>query len=132
MESETGDGDVAAATGDAGRKRMAENEVAFRRLNESLDQAVDAVGGEHTQHDFICECGRSDCFDRVKLTRAAYQRVREDGTRFVLVPGHENPKFEHVVDRDPGLILVEKTGVAGRIAESQNPRGNGEEGTGSH
>jgi hypothetical protein len=37
------------------------------------------------------------------------------------VPGHDGD-FEHVVERSPGYVIVEKEGDAGRIAQRTDPR----------
>jgi hypothetical protein len=37
-----------------------------------------------------------------------YERVREDATHFLLVPGHEQEQLERVVERGRGYAVVEK------------------------
>jgi hypothetical protein len=34
--------------------------------------------------------------------------VRADNDRFVLVPGHEDPQIERVVERSEGYVVVDK------------------------
>jgi hypothetical protein len=38
--------------------------------------------------DFVCECGRRDCHERVTLTLAKYESLRASPGR-VLAPGHD-------------------------------------------
>jgi hypothetical protein len=121
MEPKPGDSEVDALASDSRKKRFAENEVAFRELNETIEQIADAFGAKAT-YDFICECGRGECFERIKLTPAEYEQVREDGRRFILVPGHEDVALERLVEQRPGLVVVEKIGVAALIADLQDPR----------
>ena len=48
--------------------------------------------------------------------------VEEEGTRFVVVPGHANVELEVVVERAPGYEIVEKDGLAGIVADLSDPR----------
>ena len=58
----------------------------------------------------------------VELTLNAYERVREDPRHFLLVPGHEIPQAEVVVERQPAYVVVEKIGEAAEVAEEEDPR----------
>ena len=60
--------------------------------------------------------------------RAALPRIRapaEDGTRFFVLPGHEDPAVETIVAATEHYVVVEKIGVASEISESVDPRENG-------
>ena len=37
-----------------------------------------ALGGD-APYEFICECSTTDCFERLSLTLAQYERVGQDG-----------------------------------------------------
>jgi hypothetical protein len=43
--------------------------------------------------------------------------VREHPRRFFVAPGHEEPQLEQIIERHPGYVIVEKTGIAGEVAE---------------
>ena len=111
---------------EAREERLAQNEVLFRSVNEAIEQQALAFGGLD-EYEFICECMHSTCFDRVSLTVGQYERVRAEGTRFFVVPGHENVEVEFVVETQPGFVIVEKDGHAGVVAELEDPR-DGDEG----
>ena len=108
---------------DSREARLAHNEVVFRSVNESIEQQAITFGGLDA-YEFICECAQSTCFDRIELTLGEYERVRAEGTRFVVVPGHENPEVELVVETYPTFSLVEKDGPAGIVADDEDPRGD--------
>jgi hypothetical protein len=74
------------------------------------------------QAEFLCECGREECIETVPLSREEYQRVRGEGDRFVVKPGHEAPAIEVVLERRPGFLVVAKKGEAGDEAEALDPR----------
>jgi hypothetical protein len=73
-------------------------------------------------NEFICECATSGCFERLSLTVEQYERVREDGAHFLLAPGHEDIEVEQVVAVLEGYVVVEKDGVAGLLAHTEDPR----------
>ena len=58
----------------------------------------------------------------VELTVAEYEHVRASATHFMLVPGHEIPSIERVVQRAPSYVVVEKLGEAAEVAEETDPR----------
>ena len=103
-------------------ERLAKNEVLFRSVNEAIEQQALRFGGIDDEYEFLCECSSSECVERVTLTLREYERVRADGTRFVLVPGHADPAVELVVHKTADHDVVEKDGAAGIIAEQSDPR----------
>jgi hypothetical protein len=103
------------------QERLARNEAFFRQVNERINDVADRFQGEHG-HDFFCECADPECTERIRLTTAEYEWVRAKPTRFVLAPGHIAPEIEHVVEREGDHVVVEKRGIAARIATRLNPR----------
>jgi hypothetical protein len=99
---------------------LANTEVLFREVNESIEELSVGLGGDN--YEFICECSRIECADRVTLSRRDYERVRAEGTRFFVVPGHEDVSVELVVATTPTYLIVEKDGHAGTVAEAADPR----------
>jgi hypothetical protein len=110
---------------EAREERLAQNEILFRSVNEAIEQQALEFGGLD-QYDFICECARSSCFDRISLTLREYEHVRAEGTRFFVVPGHEDVAVELVIETQPGFVIVEKDGHAGIVAEHADPRSGDE------
>lgn len=98
-------------------RRVAENEILFRRLNELV------AGGRRAAETFeiICECEDTRCMDHVRVTSAAYARARNEPTDFLLRPGHAKPEFEAVIERHDDFIVVRKTGDAAALAEKLDP-----------
>jgi ANTAR domain-containing protein len=103
-----------------GSIRMAENESFFRRLNEHVAAGAEMPGD--ALQGFLCECGDADCIDAISLTRAEYEAVRADPTRFAIVPGHELPEIERVVETHERYAVVEKLGATAAVAEETDPR----------
>jgi len=102
-------------------ERRAKNEVFFRESNELLERAAAARGRDDV--DFVCECARLGCVERLPMTVQEYEHVRRSGgERFVVVPGHEDLSLEVVVETHDGYRVVEKIGVAAVIAREADPR----------
>jgi len=103
-------------------ERIARNESAFRDLNESLEQSVHRGRAESDYAGFVCECGDGDCELTVRLELAAYEHIRRDPCLFLVVPGHELPEAEAVVERNEGHFVVRKMEEAAEIVEEADPR----------
>ena len=107
-------------------ERVARNEALFREFNERVERVADASDlreeGDSLRIEFVCECGNLDCLERVELTRAAYEEVRSDPRRFVVVPGHEDLDVARVVGRAGGYLVVEKQEEAAEVAIEHDPR----------
>ena len=101
------------------QERLARNEAFFRQANERIN---DASASGDDGHQFFCECADPRCTERITLTTADYEWVRAKPTRFVLARGHVAPEIEHVVEREGDHVVVEKHGIAARIATKLNPR----------
>ena len=101
--------------------RIAHNETLFRDVNERIE-----AGQWPTQRSepvaFRCECGSLRCNMLVEVTIEEYEHVRATATHFLLVPGHEIPAIERVVERESDYVVVEKAGEAAEVAEETDPR----------
>jgi hypothetical protein len=102
-------------------ERLAKNESLFRALNENIRGLASELRGREP-FEFICECASSGCFERLSLTLAEYERIRQDGTHFLLAEGHEDIEIEQVVAQRAGYVVVAKDGVAGLVAADDDPR----------
>jgi len=107
---------------EAREERLAKNEVLFRALNENI-QGIASTLGRGAPFEFICECATSGCFERLTLTLEEYERVRLDGTHFLVAAGHEDIEVEQVVEVRENYVVVEKDGIAGLVALEEDPRG---------
>ena len=94
----------------------------MRQVNEWIGEIAEDLGGGSHHCDFICECSRLDCVQRIALTLEEYGHVRDEGERFAIVAGHETPEVEQVIEKLDGYWIVEKVGVAGEAAREMDPR----------
>ena len=101
---------------EAQEKRLAMNEVLFRDVNERIREISDTFGQKDATYNFLCECSDPMCAEKVVLTRAEYEHVRAESTRFVVVKGHAMPEIESVVEQAKDHVVVEKEGAAADVA----------------
>lgn len=96
-------------------ERIALNEGLFREVNENIRAA--ATDGRYDAAHFVCECGASNCEERVAMTLDAYCAVRDHKRHFFVKPGHEIPMAETVVERHDRYLVIEKPPEAEAVLE---------------
>lgn len=103
--------------------QAARNEDIFRELNEHLEAA--SSGDDEEVKGFVCECSDISCTALLAVPLEEYERVRRHSTRFIVAAGdeHVDTTIEHVVERWPTFWIVEKTGVAGAVADALDDQG---------
>jgi hypothetical protein len=99
-------------------ERLAKNEILFRQVNERLD---DMATSWSKTTEYLCECSDTSCVEIVELTNDEYERARSRPTVFVVVPGHERPEIEKVVEANERFVLVEKLVAVEEIIDA-DPR----------
>jgi hypothetical protein len=106
---------------DEGREqRVAQNELAFRRANESLRTVFEEAASHEPEeaYPFLCECGERRCTEVVYVMLDTYASVRAHPQRFLIIAGHKQLDSERIVEAGDGYEIVEKSGVAGEIARA--------------
>ena len=105
---------------EARKERLARNEAAFRKVNEAIEPGRRRGGGERIA--FVCECGALGCNRLLELSVDEYEDVRSDARHFFVLPGHEEPEVEFVVDGHDRYHVVQKRDDTAGIAEETDPR----------
>jgi len=105
--------------------KAAVDQSLFREVNERVEEINSGLGRVAPLSDFVCECADPECVQRLSLTVAEYEGVRENGRRFVVVPGHV-ASDERVVQENERFAIVEKTAGAADVAEKLDPRDSGQ------
>jgi hypothetical protein len=107
--------------------RLAENEALFRDINERVrgmrDEASQSEPDPDEVHEFLCECARQECLEKLRMSFVEYEGVRHVPTDFVVVPGHQVAEIEQIVSENDRFAVVRKDGRAAEIARSRDPRG---------
>jgi hypothetical protein len=102
-------------------ERLAQNEAMFREANERA-KAWEERHLEVEVELYLCECANPECSEKVGLGKSDYERVRSDSRRFVIVPGHELPDVETLIEQNDGWAIIEKAPEVADIVEARDPR----------
>jgi hypothetical protein len=105
------------------KKRVVENEILFRDVNERLKGVSEGFGDVLPEFEIICECGNAVCTNRISMTLGDYEQLRSAGTHFAIRRGHESLDIETIVEDRGGYLVVEKDpGRAAELARESDPR----------
>jgi hypothetical protein len=105
------------------KKRVVENEILFRDVNERLKGVSEGFGDVLPEFDIICECGDAACTQRISMTLDEYEQLRADAKQFAVRPGHEFLDIETIVGDHGGYLVVRKAaGRAAELARESDPR----------
>ena len=104
-------------------RRVGLNEAIFRQVNEQIRSLDQNFGTAEGTMNVVCECGNSDCIDRLELAVSAYERVRSNSRLYVIVKGHEIRDVEEVVEQAEGYDVVKKNeGAPAELSRELDPR----------
>jgi hypothetical protein len=113
--------DHAARTEEAGERKRAQNEAAFREANEDINAIIDGHGADLPAAPFVCECGDRACRRLINVPVSTYREVRKSPRRFFYDLAHDGQTDEETstIETHDRFLVVEKSGVAGEIAEAR-------------
>lgn len=89
-------------------RKIGENEALYRAVNEKIEGLSAAFGPLTDSMTVVCECGDGSCAQQIEVSVTDYERIRSDATLFLIVPGHEIPDVEDVVETNDGFDVVRK------------------------
>lgn len=98
-------------------QRAARNEALFRAVNDNIAELEERHGSVTDELLMVCECADDACTQRLTVDPGTYKRVRQQPRHFLVIPGHERPEIERVIETHGAYFIVEKTGPAGDVAE---------------
>jgi hypothetical protein len=107
------------ASSNTGLAANARSRLVLRAVNDRIAE----LAGQWTKTGvglFVCECSDQACAEALEITAPEYERIRADESHFVVLPGHEQPESERVVERSGRFVLV------------ANPESDGARAAGSH
>ncbi len=87
-------------------RRVGLNEALFRAVNAQVGEIADEARLETVE--IVCECGDRACTERISMTPDEYVALRESSGYFAILPGHDTPTTEQVIDRRSDYVIVQK------------------------
>lgn len=106
----------------ASTKALAKNEELFRNVNERIEEVSFGIPRDEARLEFLCECDRVGCEEKIQASRSEYEAIRTEPTQFLVLPGHEDPRVERIVSSTDRYTVVEKRGQAAKDAIATDPR----------
>jgi hypothetical protein len=80
----------------------------FRALNERIGRVVPI---SDDRYDFFCECGNDGCTCPTPMTAREYEDLHAERGQLTVLPGHERPALEEVVQRTSAYVVVRRLGA---------------------
>src|SRR6266542_2842705 len=74
-------------------RQITQSQALFREVNERINEIAGNFGLAEG-FSIFCECGSSECQDRIELTQTEYERLRRMPTHFAVLRGHDLPAVE--------------------------------------
>src|SRR5438034_4210590 len=102
--------------------RAAQNQSLFREINEKSKPSTIRSRCCCRSGEWICECADLICVERIEMTGAKYEAIRQGPNRFPVIPGHERREVERVVEASDCYLVVEKIGAGAAVARDNDPR----------
>lgn len=100
---------------------MVENEVIFRDSNERVIQEfndikeasrkerfTELIPSDDIALHFLCECSDENCIERIALKQSMYKELHRNSSQFIILPSHNEPKVERIVNDFKTYLVVEK------------------------
>jgi hypothetical protein len=105
-------------------ERIARNEALFRDLNERTKEIAASLtpGQSPRVLEIFCECGQTDCIEKIVVSAPEYESVRAKPEWFIVATGHEILDVEDVVSTAESYSVVEKHEEEATIARQTDPR----------
>ena len=114
-------------------RRQIENEMIFRRGNETVGDDLDALDAMHIEDDnpelirnddlvlhFKCECSDENCNDRIPIKLSAYQKIHTDRDSFIVKLKHQVDPIEKVIHTDSEYSVVRKNNSTAEPGDKLN------------
>jgi hypothetical protein len=106
-------------------RRLVENELIFRRLNEQVQRDIDdhnrmaadegqdgmQIDGDGLSLHFYCECSDVLCTQRIAMSQDEYRRQHVQRDHFTVIPGHDIAAIERIIEKYPHYYLIQKFSV---------------------
>ena len=108
---------------EARQARLGNNQAPFRAANEEMETlSRDGLTGSPV--GFVCECANPECGSQPPVALDEYEVIRQNSTRFFVLPDHVFGDVETVVDDRGRYVIVERFGAGAQVAAATDGRGS--------
>jgi hypothetical protein len=109
-------------------EQAARVQLLYRQVNERIQSVGAGIFGmaDDEPLSVVCECLDPSCVRRIGISAYDLQRLRSSPAAFVVLPGHEAPEHEEVLERHDGFLVVLKdTSLVERMQERMDETKSG-------
>jgi len=110
-----------AGVPDQQAREIGRRQSLFREVNERIDELAETFE-LRDEVPILCECGNTECSERIMLTQAEYEAIRRIPTHFAVLHGHDIPAVERIAEQNERYVVVEKFGESAVTAIKLDPR----------
>jgi hypothetical protein len=91
-------------------EQAARVQLLYRQVNERIQSVGAGIFGMAADEplSIVCECLDPSCVKRVEISAYDLGRLRSSPAVFIVLPGHETPENEEVLERHDGFLVVVK------------------------
>ena len=93
-------------------ERAAQNELVFRAVNEQIMKMTERFRAQLSDVDIVCECADAQCVGTIRVAFDEFAELERQSGTFLVLPGHEAPDVEDVVERTRTYVVVRKPVLA--------------------
>lgn len=99
-------------------QRAAQNQLLFREVSQRIASLAErALLPEMALIEVTCECVDTSCTATIQIPLHEFAEIDGATNRFLVVPGHELPEVEDVVERRDRFLIVAKRGAGADLVE---------------
>jgi hypothetical protein len=80
----------------------------FRAVNEQIVGMTRRFREQLPDLDIVCECANQECVGAIRVVADEFGRIKSVNGAFLVLPGHEDPRVEEVIERNGGYFVVRK------------------------
>lgn len=80
----------------------------YKEHANSKGQGATKLDGE-VPLSFYCECSDENCVGRIDVLPSVYDKIHQDDSTFMIMPGHEVRDAETVISYEPEYSIAKKT-----------------------
>ena len=114
-------------------RRQIENEMIFRRANESVGDELDDIDANHIEDGnpelirdedlflhFKCECSDENCDARIPIKLSVYQKIHKNRDAFIIKLQHQVEEIEEVILTEDNYSVVQKNNSIAEAGKKLN------------
>ncbi len=98
----------------------AQNQMAFRSVNERIKELGTQPNSPGDELDFACECADHACVEKIRLSALQFLAIESEQNQFIVLRGHQLPEVKDVIAEREGFLIVSKRGAGAEFVKAHS------------